>query len=187
MICGFDQAPSCIGWAYGLPGAVPSRGIHSPPNYGENTARLGKHAREWVLQFLKSVGATAVYFEQVIVRRHGLHMPTLHKQMKVVGAIETAADMLGLEDETFEVDISDWRREFYAGRRPTKVEDHEANPWKEMALKECLRRNWLVEDHNAAEACGIWFYGCLHQDPAFRREHKIAVRRAELERTKAAA
>jgi hypothetical protein len=131
---------------------------------------------------LRSVGAERVYFEQVLVRSHGLHMPTLFKQMKVVCAIETAAEMLGLQDHCFEVDIADWRREFYLGARPTKTPDAESQTWKDMALAECLRRNWLVDDHNAGEACGIWFFGCLHSDPNLKHQHKIEVRRAQSRR-----
>jgi hypothetical protein len=187
MILAFDQAPSAIGFAYAEPGGIPQRGTHHPPNYGENTARLGKHVREWSMQLMRSTGAQRVYFEQVLVRRQGLHMPTLIKQMKVVCAIETAAEMLGLEDDAFEVDIADWRREFYAGSRPNKGADADSSTWKELALKECLRRNWLVDDHNAAEACGLWFYGCLHSDPALRLKHRADVRRAELKRERAAA
>lgn len=186
-ILGLDQAPTCIGYAYGEPGGVPTRGVYRPPNYGENTARLGKNVREWAVTLMKSIGCTHVYFEQILVRRHGLHLPTLHKQFKVAGAIETAAEMLGLEDDCYEVDIGDWRREFYAGSRPTKGQDAESPTWKDLALKECLRRNWLVDDHNAAEACGIWFYGCLHSDPNLRRQHKAEVRHVQLKREREAA
>lgn len=180
LILALDQAPSNIGFAYGEPGSAPVRGVHRCNDYGDNTARLGRHVREWLMTLAKSVGTERIYFEQTLVRKHGLHMPTLHKQFKVVGAIETAAEMLGLEDEVFEIDIGDWRREFYAGRRPPKGAESQSAVWKELAVQECLRRNWLVEDHHAAEACGIWFYGCIHSDRRFRAQHKVTARRAEL-------
>lgn len=179
LILGLDQAPSNIGFAYGEPGGVPVWGCHRCNDYGDNTARLGKHVREWLITLGKSIGVERIYFEQTIVRKHGLHMPTLHKQFKVVGAIETAAEMLGLEDEVFEVDIGDWRREFYAGRRPPKNAESQSAVWKELATQECARRNWLVEDHHAAEACGIWFYGCCHADRRFAAGNRITKRRQE--------
>lgn len=180
IIAAFDQAPSCIGWAHGEVGAVPVRGVRLNPDFGDNTARLGKDVRQWAVQFLKSCGAERVFFEQIIVRKHGLHMPTLHKQFRVAGAIETAAEMAGLEDEVYEVDIADWRREFFGGRRPPKNADSQSDVWKDMAKLECADRGWLCEDHNAAEACAIWLYGCLCSDKQFRHSQKVHQRRAEL-------
>lgn len=180
IILGCDEAPRNIGYCYGEPGALPTWGCHENPDYGDNTARLGRHVREWLVTLGKLIGVERIYFEQILVRKFGLYMPTLHKQFKVVGAIETAAEMLGLEDDCFEVDIGDWRREFYRGRRPPKGADSQSAVWKEIAVQECLARNWLVEDHHAAEACGIWFYGCVHSDRRFRAQHKVTTRRAEL-------
>ncbi len=187
IVLAFDQAPSNIGWAYGAPGERPVWGLKRNPDYGENTARLGKHVRDWALALIKSCGAERVYFEQIIVRKHGLHLPTLHKQFKVAGAIETAAEMAGLEDEAYETDIADWRREFYAGQRPNKGAPDLSEAWKDMARVECARRGWLIEDHNVAEACGIWVYGCLISDPKLRRQHRIDVRRSELKASRAEA
>lgn len=181
VIAGLDQAPKGIGFAYGEPGSVPVRGWHELPDYGSNTARLRRAVREWALQFLKSIGADRVFFEQVLVRKFGLHMPTLHKQFAVVGGIETAAEMLHLEDDCYEVMIADWRTEFHAGSRPPKNCDEESAVWKDMALKECARRNWWTDDHNAAEACGIWDYGCKFADKIYRHRAKVMTRRAELQ------
>ena len=181
IILGLDQAPVGIGWCYGEPGAVPTRGYHPNADYGDNTARLRKHVREWLATFAKSIGADRIYFEQILVRdtKKGLHMPTLHKQFAVVGGIETAACDLGLEDECFEVLIADWRREFYAGSRPTKGQGSEGDAWKEMAKVECLRRGWLCDDHNVAEACGIWDYGCKHADKIYRVRAGVHKRRQQ--------
>ena len=179
IVLGLDQAPRGIGWAYGSPGSVPARGWRENPDYGDNTARLRRDVREWAMTFIKSTGANAIFFEQVLVRMHGLHMPTLHKQFAVVGGIETAAEMLGLEDDCYEVMIADWRTRFHHGMRPQRGQGGEGDAWKAMALKECAARNWWTADHNAAEACGIWFYGCLSSDKVFRARSKVATRRAE--------
>lgn len=187
ILLAFDQAPKCIGYAYGEPGAVPVRGLHTCNDYGENTARLGRHVREFAVDLIKSSGAVRVYFEQILVRRHGLHMPTLWRQFKVASGIETAAELCGLEDACFEIDIADWRREFYRGARPPLKTDSQSEAWKDMARRECARRGWLVEDHNVAEACGIWFYGCLHSDPATMRQHKIDRDREQHRREREAA
>lgn len=181
IIAGFDQAVVGIGWAYGAPGSIPVRGWQELPDYGSNTARLGKYVREWAIQFLKSTGAERVFFEQVIVRKFGLHMPTLQKQLKVASAIETAAEMIGLEDHAYEVMIADWRTEFHHGLRPQKGKGDESDAWKMMAVKECAARGWWTENHNIAEACGIWDYGCKCEDNIYRQRAKRAKRRAEHE------
>jgi hypothetical protein len=185
IVLGLDQAPKNIGYAYGEPGAVPVRGLWQPPDYGENTARLGRAVRDWAAQLGKSVGAERIYFEQIVVRKTGLHLPTLYKQFTLVTAIEAAAEQLGLSDDVFMISIGEWRTEFYAGRRPTRGDpDGEGAAWKDMALAECLRRGWLTEDHNIAEACGIWVYGCCHSDRGYRAQHRVSARRAELSRWK---
>lgn len=179
-ILGLDQAVKGIGWCVGEPGARPSYGWRENPDYGENTARLGKSVFDWLVQFCKSAGVDRIFFEQVLVRRHGLHMPTLQKQLRVVGAIEFAAIELGLIDDVFEVDLADWRREFYAGRRPPKDADSQSKAWKELSLVECADRGWLIEDHNIAEACGIWHFGCCYSDRRYWTTQKVHKRRAEL-------
>lgn len=182
IVIGFDQAPRTIGYAYGEIGSAPTRGIKSNPDFSENTARLGKHVREWACNLIKSTGAQRVYFEQVLVRRHGFNMSTFDQQKAVQLNIEIAAEMCGLIDDAFEVDLADWRREFYRGERPTKGQDSESEAWKDLARRECANRGWLVEDHNAAEACGIWFYGCIHTDRRLYAKHKIEANRKEWKR-----
>ena len=181
IVLGLDQAPRGIGWAYGEPGSVPQRGWRENPDYGDNTARLRRDVREWLVTFAKSTGANAIFFEQVLVRKHGLHMPTLHKQFAVVGGIETAAEMLGLEDHCCEVMIADWRAEFHHGTRPQKGDGGESSAWKTLAIKECARRGWWTDDHNAAEACGIWDFGCKCSDKVYKARARVGKRRAQHE------
>ena len=179
IVLGLDQAPSGIGWAHGEPGSVPARGWHELAQYGDNTARLGACVREWVKAFAKSVGAERIEFEQVIVRRHNLHIQTLEKQYAVVAGIEMAAELLGLQDHCYKVMIADWRTEFYAGMRPPKNCDEESKVWKEMAVTECARRGWWTDNHNAAEACGIWDWACKAADPLYRARSKVIKRRQQ--------
>lgn len=179
IILGLDQAPVGIGFAYGEPGGRPTFGYHPNDDYGDNTARLRKHVREWLVNLIKSAGIERIYFEQIIVRKHGLHMPTLHKQFAVVGGIETAAEQLGLLDDCFEAMIADWRTEFYSGGRPNKSADSLSDQWKAMAPPECARRGWLTDNHNIAEALGIWHYGCWCTDKIYRARSGIRKRRAQ--------
>lgn len=182
IILALDQAPKNIGYAYGAIGGVPTRGVRRNPEYGEATILLGESVYDWTVNLIKSSGAERVYFEQVLVRRVGLHLPTLYNQFMVANAIQLAALDCGLKHDIYDVDIADWRREFYRGSRPTKTKDDQSAQWKEMALIECADRGWLVDDHNAAEACGIWFFGCCHSDRRTYNSHKVEARREELKR-----
>lgn len=179
IILGLDQAPVGIGFAYGEPGGRPTFGYKECQNYGDNTARLRRHVREWLVTLAKSAGVGRIYFEQILVRKHGLHMPTLHKQFAVVGGIETAAEQVGLEDECYEVMIADWRTEFYSGGRPAKSADSLSDGWKAMASPECARRGWLTDNHNIAEALGIWHFGCVCSDKVYRVRAGLHKRRAQ--------
>jgi hypothetical protein len=200
IILGLDQAPIGIGFAYGEPGSVPTRGYHENPNYGDNTGRLSAHVYDWVKTFAKSIGAERAYFEQIVVRKPkkfekngrmidkwALDINILHRQFAVVAGIELGLNHIGLADGAYEVDIADWRREFYAGSRPTRGQGSESEAWKVMSLRECLRRGWLITEelngkpnHNVAEACAIWFYGCCHADRRFRVAAGIDKRRQQM-------
>jgi hypothetical protein len=180
-IAGFDSAPSAIAWAYGEPGGVPMRGIHRLPDYGENTIRLKRYVREWGTTFLKSACVDRAYVEDIFVRRNGFSMPVFMKQVRVIYALEDAADEAGLDidDGFWTVEVGLWRTEFYAGSRPTKGQASQSDAWKDMALVECARRNWLCMDHNIAEACGIWDYGCKHADKIYKVRAGLTKRRQQ--------
>lgn len=175
IILGLDQAPVGTGFAYGAPGSRPVFGYHANADYGNNTARLRKHVREWATNLIKSAHAERVYFEQIVLRVQGFDANVVHKQYAVVGGIETACEMTGLLDDVFEVLIADWRREFYSGSRPGN-----GNTWKDLACVECARRGWLTDNHNVAEALGIWHFGCLCTDRRYRTNAAVMKRRAQL-------
>lgn len=181
IILGLDQAPSCIGFAWGEPGARPALGRHENPDYGANEGLLMRHVREWLVATVKSTGADAVFFEQVILNAAHPNPVTYQRQLALQNIIQLTCVDLGVEAQ--QVLVADWRREFYAGARPPKVKGE--NLWKEFAVKECARRGWWTDNHDAAEAAGIWWFGCLCADPALRRRARIDMRRAELKAERA--
>lgn len=196
LVLGLDQAPRGIGWAYGEPGSVPKRGYQPLSDWGNNDADLEEEAEKWLVALCKSAGIERIYFEQVIVRKVGLDINILYRQFAVVYAVVTASRIVGLKYETFQVNIADWRTSFYHGRRAPKSKQSgdESIAWKDMAMTECLRRGWLIEEpkpdapkrlqvaHNIAEACGIWDHGCKLTDKAYYTRSRIDARR---EQTKA--
>lgn len=203
-VAGFDEAPSGIGWAKGSPGSAPERGYKELPWFGNNNLRLGRYVRDWTLGFIKANGIRNIYLENIIaratrVRKNGRWQPNYDhniflKQATVLTAIVTAADLAGLDlDEgCYVVDVNDWREEFYAGARPTKGMGPASDTWKEMAVAECARRGWYIVEtlhgaanHNVAEACAIWDYGCKHVDPDYLRRSALLKRRQQFDQDKA--
>ena len=179
MLVAFDQAPSSIGFAYGEPGALQKADVFKPGSYGKNEALLGIEVYNWALELLKPLRAHSIYVEQIIQRQEGFQSHTFDQQAMVRSVIQIAAVHAGVDaTNIYEIMIADWRREFYGDRRPAG--NVKSKVWKDLARVECARRGWLVEDHNAAEACGLWFFASLRADPRLRANHKIQQRRAEL-------
>ncbi len=182
IIVGFDQSPKGIGWAHGEPGSVPKHGYRQNHDFGDNECLLFGDVHQWALEFLKSVGADAVYFEQIILRHDNAQV--LYDQFSVVMGINAAAFDLGLSKNIYMATIGKWRTEFHHGMRPIKGTKDQSEAWKMMAMKECAARNWWIDAdpkiaHNIAEACGIWDYGCKCEDNIYRQRAKRAKRRAE--------
>lgn len=191
IILGLDQAPRGIGWAHGEPGTVPMRGYKTNPETGENEGHLSGDVFDWTKNFARSVGANAIYFEQIIVRKFGLDVRVLHRQFAVAQAIVLAAREIGLVNHIYDVDVADWRNEVYAGARApraTKAQREaglriETDAWKNMSLVECARRGWLITEilpgtadqpnHNVAEACLLWEYGCRHADRKYKTRARM--------------
>jgi hypothetical protein len=189
IVCGFDQAPTGIAWAYGEPGSVPSRGYRENPDYGNNEILLGANVREWTSNHLKSCGAEAVFYEQIIIRREGINAQVTYDQFAVVMGINFAAFDAGLQHSTFMATIGKWRSWFHHGAHPSKGSS-QTDVWKDMAMVECARRGWLITQdpkiaHNVAEACGIWDWGCQRLDATYRARAKRLTRRVEHERDEA--
>lgn len=182
IVAGLDQSPRGIGFAVGSPGSVPLRGYRENPDFGDNTARLGIDVYRWAQGFIREHRVERIYYEQILLRKHGsFDAHVFHKQARVVGGIELAAAEAGLADDAYEVLVADWRREFHHGMQPQRDKGDLSAAWKALALKECAARNWWTEDHNVAEACGIWAFGCLCEDPIHRARSRLAKRRAQHE------
>lgn len=181
MIClGLDQAPRGIGFAYGEPGAVPKFGWRENPDYGDSEERLLDNVSDWLAQFIKSSGAERIFYEQIIIRTDRVNTITAYKQFVIWAAIMVAAKALNLPREHCSmVLISDWRKEFHHGMRPQRGSGAESAAWKDMAIKECARRDIYTTNHNAAEAVGIWDFGCKCEDRTYRARSKVMKRRAE--------
>ncbi len=177
MILGLDQSPRITAYCYGEPQGKPTFGSHHHPDYGDNTQALKRECRQWLTQFAKSIGATSIYWEQIIIYPQRLETNDLHKQFGLAAVIEIVADELGIE--AYETLLTDWRK-LFLGRpgAPGFVKDKTA--WlKAAAERACLERGWPVKNHHEAEAGGIWNYGCACENKLYRLNAEAAMRRAE--------
>jgi hypothetical protein len=180
MILGLDQSANC-GFALGLPGSTPRWGVFYVPNYGEHEGRTFWAVEKWLVDFIKTEGITHVFWEAVYIpeqRRGDTRFLNLHSTYKLIcyaNAVQAAC-----VDEDRGVNIYDacvkpnvWRKHFLGSgglrREAAKI----------AAVKQCANRGWYVDSQDAAEAVGIWDYGCTVVDKEYRWNARISARRRE--------
>ena len=81
--------------------------------------------------------------------------------------VEIRARQIGVKCK--EVMSSSWRKNFIGvGQGPRGLSRTKRQTWlKRRALQECRIRNWPVENHNEAEACGILNFWLCHDFPDY--------------------
>jgi hypothetical protein len=180
IVIGLDSAPRNIGFCIGsdADGARPSWGLWQPPDYGESDELLIRDVRKWAMTTIKSSGAEILFFEQIIIDHRHVNIPVTHKQFAVVAALMCAAADTGIA--CYEIEISKWRKRFLGKANAPKHAASGRDYLKEAAMRECLNRGWLIDDHNIAEAVGIWEYGMAFASPEFHKRTKADVVRREL-------
>jgi hypothetical protein len=171
VILGLDQAPTTIGWAYGTPGALQEHGLYGPSGYGDNDLLLIRDVRKFVRRKIEQSGAKIVYFEQVIINFRGFNANVTSAQYAVQSAVMCACDDMNID--CFDVEVAKWRKRFLGRANAPKHNlsgnvNRTKDVLKDMAMIECLRRNWAPDNHHTAEAMGIWEYGCAHADKQYR-------------------
>lgn len=182
MILGLDQSRSATGFCYGdssVPDKAPVWGVHSFNDYGENDALLILEVRKWLSTLCEKIRPSVIYFEQIVMSTERFNTLTLYEQFALVAGIQTVAGDHAID--SYQVDIGTWRKRFLGtGNAPKWVGKKDRTNWlKDKARQCCADRGWLILDHNAAEAAGIWDYGCAHADPDYRRATKAAAIRRE--------
>lgn len=183
MVLALDQAPRTTGFCYGESkfGTVPVWGVRSFPSYGENEIPLCREVRRWLLTLCEEVQPKVISVEQIIINRNHVNMPVTYQQFAVVAAVIGVVEHLGID--LFQIDIVEWRkRALGKSNKPKWAPDGEDSWLKEAAKFACAQRNWLIEDHNAAEAALMWDFQCAFVDKAYMVASKPDVERVRLER-----
>lgn len=183
MVLSLDQAPRHSGFCYGESkhGVVPTWGVKHFDSYGENEIPLMRDYRRWLVTLCEEIRPAVIYCEQIIINAQHINLPVTYQQFAVVAAICATCEFVGCD--LYQVDIATWRKRALGKNNKPKWAPTNEDGWlKEAAKFACAQRNWLIDDHNAAEAALIWDYGCAHCDTAYRAATKPHIERVLLER-----
>lgn len=169
-VLGLDQSMRATGWAHLCEGdPQPTYGVNESPSWGDNEGchlwRWGK----WLDHMVNDRGVSHVFFENTFISVPG-YVESLSQCLArycLIGKILEVAYEHGIAARM--ASIADWRRHFTGHKRPPK--DIKAGArrawWKKQAIAACQRNRWRVDDHNAAEALGILYFGISTIDPKF--------------------
>lgn len=143
------------GVAFGAPGERPQ--LWTENFGGEDTAWEGVYANAtfWLADFLRTRSPALFIIEQPVppsaVRGVTNHATT----MITIGLYGVFTGLVGCKKiRLTPVRIGMWRKHFL-GVGNLKTEEA-----KRAALRRCRQLGWEAPDHNAAEAGGIWEWGC---------------------------
>lgn len=180
IVVGFDQAPRNIGWAYGAATDPlrPSFGLYQPGNFGDSDELLLRDVKDFAIDLVNRSRAEAMFFEQIVIDTRHVNLPVTYAQFAVVAGLMSAADHCDVP--IYMVTIAKWRKRFLGRANAPKGHKSHDKVLKDMARKACADRGWLIEDHNVAEACGIWEYGLAFADASYRRRSKADTVRRDL-------
>lgn len=181
MILGLDQS-SHTGWAIGVPGGLPLYGVeHFKPksdDYGEAYDRL----HNWLYKTIIEHRITRVVMEAPI--QAGPNPKTLMFTWGLAAIIERCCFWQGVPLSA--TNNATWFKYWTGGGwKPSKTElallkiPNESAWRKEQSIRAAAWRGWLTDDHNIADALGIWDHACFSLDPSYRFKRGPEIRRRE--------
>lgn len=180
IVLGLDQSPRNTGWAYWSDDGIglPASGCKAFDSYGSAHRFLMLDVRDWLGGLLDRSGATAVYFEQIIIDFRHVDVPVFEEQQAVTAAIEFTCMDRGVEP--FKVLIGQWRKLFLGRANAPKDEGRNSKKWlKEAAMRAAFERGWKADSEHEAEALGIMHYGLAHASPAYRKRARAEAERRQ--------
>lgn len=178
VVLALDQSPTATGWAVGRPLEVkPSYGLFALPPWGDDEGHRICSFEDWLTTKIKSAGVTHLFYEapvDISFKRFDITI----KQGAQIGYIWGTAYRCG-KIPVAEIPVDSWRSRFLGTTKapPGLKGDNARQALKQMALKACAMRDWLVDDDNIAEALGLLDFALStlsqrhagHRDPIFRR------------------
>lgn len=176
IVAGFDQSPRGTGWCVGDGSGPPERGYQEFGNYGDNEGALMLEVSSWIGAFFTAYRPKAIATEQILFVPDTFDAHVLDNQYAVRNSFSLASAKAGIQH--YQAEITVWRQHFLSLSRAPKGTP---KGWlKDQAMKACLERNWLVDRHDTAEACGIWDWLLCTLDRNYRHRSGPQRRRVEV-------
>lgn len=143
------------GVAYGAPGSAPELQTLNFGGEGAEYEEIYRRATFWLADFLRTHSPKLFVIEGVVPPSGASGHTNHDTTMITIGLYGIFAGIAGCKGIPFRrVQIRTWRKHFL-GRGDLKTEVA-----KREAIKRCRLLKWDPPDHNAAEAGGIWDWGC---------------------------
>lgn len=175
-----DQSPLSTGWAVGHPNDTkPLWGVLKLKQWGDAEGERLVEFNEWLTKTIAENGVTHLFYEAPFLPRH-LNFHSIEPQFFLIGHINYVAACREIPVQ--QVAMQSWRSRFLGTTKapPGLKGDVARKELKQMALRACALRGWLVDNDNAAEALGILDFGLSTLDRKHAGRADILFRRAEL-------
>lgn len=185
-VLGVDASMTSTGWMhYGQGDKTPTWGLKTLPSWGDNEGQYLWEWFEWLGHLCVEKKVTHLFIEDTrFSHKHEEKLTNMIASICLIGQASIVAYKLGQRGQQIEfqaVSPIDWRREFLGNmHKPSGI----AGPqWrtmlKEAAIDQCLKRGWIVESDDIADAGGIMTFGICTIDDGFRVKQGPLFRRAE--------
>lgn len=175
---GLDPSMTATGWAVGCDdGTRPVWGVHRAPSWGEEEGPQLARFSDFLNATIDRYRVTHCYYEKTYFDRAS-NFASQRSKIMLEAPINEICHRRGVE--VADVPINSWRWNFIGTAKAPKhvrIDEGQRAWFKGQAVAECARREWYLEDHNAAEALAIMVYG-LCESPRYRHRNGPEARRA---------
>lgn len=143
------------GVAYGPVGGAPRLWTESFGGDGSDWVGVYGRATFWLADFLRTHKPAVIVIEGVVPPSAAQGFTNHDTTMITIGLFGIFTGLAGCKGIDLKVArIATWRKHFL-GKGNLKTQEA-----KQAALRRCRLLKWEAPDHNAAEAGGIWDWGC---------------------------
>ena len=176
-----DQSPRATGWAIGSPGeTTPKFGMFSLKPWNDDEGPRLAEFRDWMTALIKTHTVSHVFYESPVNVQFSKSFDVTSKQNQQIGLINLVA--YDCRVPIHQVSVDSWRSRFLGTTKapPGLKGDMARSALKDMALRACALRGWMIDDDNVAEALGILDFGLSTLSRAHAGGRDIIFRRQEL-------
>jgi hypothetical protein len=181
-VLALDIAKHRTGWAVGYSGMTrPSWGVYNLAGDWDRHEGLRLHQwRNFLEVTIDTHSVEYIAMERPFIDLKSFDWNGTAPILQMHGIVLELAHARGIRAGA--VSISSWRSHFLGtSKAPAGLASNQrTNALKDMAMRQCLRRNWLCEYHDEAEALGIMDFALACLDPDYDHAVGPDVRRAEL-------